>query len=75
MQWFSVFQYLTFRSIVSALTALAIVLIFCPYLIKRLKARKIGQAVRELGPQAHLQKTGTPTMGGALILVAITISM
>lgn len=69
-----VFQYLTFRSIVAALTALAIALIFSPGLIRRLLKHQIGQAVRDDGPQSHLQKSGTPTMGGALILFAIAIS-
>lgn len=72
---FHVFQYLTFRSIVSALTSLFIVLVFCPKLIERLVKLQIGQVVRSEGPQTHLKKTGTPTMGGSLILVALTISV
>ncbi len=71
-----VFQYLTFRSIVAALTALAIALIFSPKMIKKLIARQIGQTIRSDGPASHIEKkAGTPTMGGALILIAITISM
>lgn len=70
-----VFQYLTFRSIVSALTSLFIVLIFCPKLIERLIQLQMGQVVRTDGPQTHLKKTGTPTMGGSLILIALTISV
>ncbi len=72
---FRVFQYLSFRSIVSALTALIIALAVSPMLIKRLTLHQIGQTVREDGPKTHLKKSGTPTMGGALIIIAITVSM
>jgi len=72
---FRVFQYLSFRSIVSALTALSIVLFFSPTLIRRLTLRQIGQTVRNDGPESHLKKAGTPTMGGVLIILAMTISM
>lgn len=72
---FHVFQYLTFRSILSTLTALTISLLVGPYMIKRLSFRQIGQNVRDDGPQTHLKKSGTPTMGGALILVAIAASI
>lgn len=72
---FRVFQYLTFRSIVSALTALIIVLFFCPALIRKLVSMQIGQSVRTDGPQTHLKKSGTPTMGGVLMIIAITISV
>ncbi len=71
---FRVFQYLSLRSIVSALTALVMVLFFCPMLIRVLRRLQIGQSVRNDGPQTHLQKSGTPTMGGILILIAITLS-
>ena len=71
---FRVFNYLTFRSIISALTALVITLAFYPYLIKKLKKLQIGQMVRNDGPQAHLKKSGTPTMGGILIILVIAIS-
>ena len=70
-----VFEYLTFRSIVSALTALLIAIIVSPRLIQRLTAKQIGQTIRDDGPQSHLSKSGTPTMGGTLILVAIVISV
>lgn len=70
-----VFQYLTFRSIVSALTALIIVLWFSPKMIRWLKQQQIGQSIRALGPESHHQKSGTPTMGGALMLVALFVSM
>jgi phospho-N-acetylmuramoyl-pentapeptide-transferase len=68
---FNVFQYLTLRAIVGALTALLISLWFGPVLIRRLTLHQIGQYVRDDGPQSHLSKAGTPTMGGALILFAV----
>jgi phospho-N-acetylmuramoyl-pentapeptide-transferase len=71
---FYVFQYITLRGILGVLTALAISLLVGPPMIRRLTAYKIGQSVRADGPQTHLAKSGTPTMGGALILVAVTIS-
>ena len=71
---FRVFQYLTFRAILGALTSLLISFIIGPIMIRKLSSNKIGQSIRELGPQSHYEKSGTPTMGGALILVAITIS-
>ena len=71
---FSVFKYLTLRGILSVLTALAFALILGPVMIRRLSIHQIGQAVRDDGPQSHLSKAGTPTMGGALIIMAITIS-
>ena len=71
---FSVFQYITLRAVLAALTALIVGLAFGPAVIRRLAALKIGQAVRQDGPQTHLIKTGTPTMGGALILIAIAIA-
>jgi len=69
-----VFQYLTFRSILAALTALLVGLLLGPKLIKSLKELQIGQMVRDDGPQSHFNKRGTPTMGGTLILLAILIS-
>jgi len=71
---FNVFQYLTFRAILGALTALAISLLLGPWMIRRLTFHQIGQQVRAEGPDSHLPKAGTPTMGGALILVSIAIS-
>lgn len=71
---FNVFQYLTFRAILGVLTALAIALWVGPKMIRSLSFYQIGQSVRNDGPKSHLSKAGTPTMGGALILVAITIS-
>lgn len=71
---FAVFQYLTLRGILGVLTALALSLWLGPWMIRTLQIRQIGQAVRNDGPQSHLSKKGTPTMGGALILTAIAIS-
>ena len=71
---FNVFQYITFRGILGALTALSISLIVGPAMIKRLNYYQIGQSVRDDGPESHLKKAGTPTMGGSLILVSIGIS-
>jgi phospho-N-acetylmuramoyl-pentapeptide-transferase len=69
-----VFQYITFRAVMAAMTALLIGLALGPGVIRRLTALKIGQPVREYGMQSHLVKTGTPTMGGVLILLAIAVS-
>ena len=68
------FQYITFRTIMSALTALAMALLVGPRLIRQLTTMKAGQVVRNDGPQSHLTKAGTPTMGGALILAAIAVA-
>jgi phospho-N-acetylmuramoyl-pentapeptide-transferase len=71
---FNVFQYLTLRIILGVLTSLFISLLVGPYLIKRLNEYQIGQSVRDDGPETHLSKSGTPTMGGLLILVSIAVS-
>ena len=71
---FRVFNYLTFRAILSILTALAFSFIFGPWMIRRLTFHQIGQVIRQEGPQSHLAKAGTPTMGGAMILAAVTIA-
>ncbi len=71
---FAVFQYLTLRAILGVLTALIISFVVGPVMIRKLNHYQIGQNVRDDGPQSHLIKSGTPTMGGALILVAIAIS-
>lgn len=72
--FFRVFQYLTFRAVMAALTALLIGLIAGPFVIRRLIALKIGQPIREYAMQTHLSKSGTPTMGGVLVLLAIAIA-
>jgi phospho-N-acetylmuramoyl-pentapeptide-transferase len=69
-----VFQYITFRAVMAAMTALLIGIIAGPWVIRRLTELKIGQPVREYAMQSHLQKSGTPTMGGVLILISITVS-
>ncbi|TAK37413.1 MAG: phospho-N-acetylmuramoyl-pentapeptide-transferase [Betaproteobacteria bacterium] len=71
---FNVFSYITLRAVLACMTALAISLILGPLVIRKLTAYKIGQAVRDDGPKSHLTKAGTPTMGGALILLAIGIT-
>jgi phospho-N-acetylmuramoyl-pentapeptide-transferase len=71
---FAVFEYITLRAVLACATSLLIGLVAGPFVIRRLTALKIGQAVRSYGPQTHLVKTGTPTMGGALILISIGIS-
>ncbi|MDY6993838.1 MAG: phospho-N-acetylmuramoyl-pentapeptide-transferase [Pseudomonadota bacterium] len=71
---FNVFQYLTLRAILGALTALMLSLIVGPLMIHSLRLNQIGQSVRDDGPQSHLTKAGTPTMGGTLILIAIAAS-
>ncbi|UCB54311.1 MAG: phospho-N-acetylmuramoyl-pentapeptide-transferase [Thiotrichales bacterium] len=71
---FNVFQYLTLRAILGTITALVLSLIIGPSMIRKLTSYKIGQQVRDDGPQTHLTKAGTPTMGGSLILISIAIS-
>ena len=71
---FQVFQYLTVRGILGILTALALSLIIGPFMIRRLNYHQIGQVIRDDGPESHLSKAGTPTMGGALILISIIFS-
>lgn len=72
---FNVLGYITLRTVLAALTALVISLLAGPRVIRWLTAKKIGQAVRDDGPKSHLTKTGTPTMGGALILISIGITV
>jgi phospho-N-acetylmuramoyl-pentapeptide-transferase len=71
---FTVFRYLTLRAILGVLTALIISFVVGPAMIRRLRRYKIGQTVRDDGPQSHLTKAGTPTMGGALMLVAVGVT-
>ncbi len=72
---FNVFSYLTMRAILGALTALLMALLFGPAMIRRLNFHQIGQSVRDDGPESHLVKAGTPTMGGTLILVAMIVAI
>ena len=71
---FNVFNYITLRAVLATLTALVISFIVGPRMIRKLTAYKIGQSVRDDGPKSHLSKAGTPTMGGALILVSVAIT-
>jgi len=71
---FNVFRYITFRTAMAAVTAILLLLLLGPAMIRSLKRRQIGQAIRAEGPQSHLAKAGTPTMGGLLILFAILIA-
>ncbi|MCA1714929.1 MAG: phospho-N-acetylmuramoyl-pentapeptide-transferase, partial [Gammaproteobacteria bacterium] len=72
---FGLFAYLTFRGILAALTAMALSLWWGPAVIRRLAQYKGGQPIRSDGPQTHFSKAGTPTMGGALILIAVTVTV
>jgi len=72
--FFNVFRYITFRTIFASITALVICLFVGPWLIRKLQSLQIGQHIREDGPQSHLSKKGTPTMGGILIIIAVVIS-
>lgn len=74
MRAFNVFSYITLRAVLATMTALAISFAFGPLVIRWLAAKKIGQSVRTDGPETHLIKTGTPTMGGALILISVAVS-
>ncbi|MDP2805521.1 MAG: phospho-N-acetylmuramoyl-pentapeptide-transferase, partial [Gallionellaceae bacterium] len=71
---FSVFNYITLRAVLAAMTALFISFLVGPAMIRKLAQMKIGQSVRADGPQTHLIKAGTPTMGGALILTSVAIT-
>ena len=73
-RFFNVFGYITLRTVLAAGTALVLSLVFGPPVIRWLAAKKIGQAVRDDGPKSHLTKAGTPTMGGALILICIALT-
>ena len=72
--FFNVFRYITFRTIYATVTALLICFIVGPWLIRKLESLQIGQPIREDGPDSHLSKAGTPTMGGILIIFAVVIS-
>jgi phospho-N-acetylmuramoyl-pentapeptide-transferase len=74
LSWLNVFRYITFRSIGSAVTAFLILVVVGPWLIAWLRKKQIGQVIRDDGPQSHFSKQGVPTMGGVLILFAMTSS-
>ena len=71
---FAVFQYLSLCGILGVTTAVVISLMVGPWVIRKLNYHQVGQSIRDDGPQTHLVKAGTPTMGGALILLSICIS-
>jgi phospho-N-acetylmuramoyl-pentapeptide-transferase len=71
---FNVFRYITFRAIYASLTAFLICFVLGPWFIRKLRAMQVGQYIRDDGPQAHLKKAGTPTMGGTLIIFAVVVS-
>ncbi|HHL40261.1 MAG TPA: phospho-N-acetylmuramoyl-pentapeptide-transferase [Deltaproteobacteria bacterium] len=72
---FNVFQYITFRTIYAMLTSLVLSFIIGPYLIRKLKSLQVGEVIREDGPARHFSKAGTPTMGGAIILLVLLVSV
>jgi phospho-N-acetylmuramoyl-pentapeptide-transferase len=72
--YLNVFRYITFRTIYATITALVICFLLGPWLIRKLQALKMGQVIRDDGPEAHLAKEGTPTMGGILIIFAVVVS-
>jgi len=74
VSFFNVFRYITFRTIFASITALLICLVVGPWLIRKLQSLQIDQQIREDGPQSHLVKKGTPTMGGVLIIFAVMVS-
>src|SRR5512139_3141811 len=73
LHFFNVFKYLTFRTIYAVITALVVSFLLGPWMIRKLEALQVTQVIRTDGPESHLKKQGTPTMGGALILAAIVI--
>ena len=70
----ALFGYITFRTIMAAMTAMGVSLLIGPYFIRHMQARQYGQPIRQLGPESHQIKAGTPTMGGAMILIALVLS-
>src|SRR6187399_1822862 len=70
---FNVFSYLTVRAIFAVITGLALGLLLGPWMIEKLRFGKVGQVIRDDGPKSHFSKAGTPTMGGGLIIFAVTI--
>jgi len=72
---FNVFRYITFRTIYASLTAFFICFLLGPWMIRKLSGLQVGQYIRDDGPQSHLSKAGTPTMGGLLIVFSIVTSV
>ena len=75
VSYFRLFQYISFRSMAAALTALVLVLIFGSMMIRWLQRLKLGEEIRQLGPESHKSKAGTPTMGGIIIIGAVIVSI
>ena len=73
ISYFNVFRYITFRTIYASITALAICFVVGPWLIRKLESLQIGQSIREDGPDTHQSKSGTPTMGGIMIIFAVVV--
>ena len=74
ISYFNVFRYITFRTIYATITALVICFFLGPWIIRKLEALRVGQPIRDDGPDSHLSKKGTPTMGGLLIIFSVVIS-
>lgn len=74
VSWLNVFRYITFRTIYATITALVICFIIGPWLIRKLQSLQISQSIRDDGPESHMAKKGTPTMGGILIIFAVCVS-
>ena len=72
---FNVFRYITFRTIYASLTAFFICFLLGPWMIKKLATMQVGQYIRDDGPKSHLDKAGTPTMGGTLIILSLTAAI
>ena len=75
VSFFNIFQYITFRAAYAAITALLICFLFGPWVIARLRALKTGWMAREDTPTSHKAKAGTPTMGGVLIILSLSVSL
>ncbi len=73
LSWLNVLRYIPFRTIMATITAMLITFLLAPWFIRELKRKQIGQVVRKEGPESHLAKAGTPTMGGALILLSLLV--
>ena len=73
LSWLNVLRYIPFRTIMATLSAMVLTFVLAPWFIRELRRKQIGQVVRESGPESHRAKAGTPTMGGALILLSLLL--
>src|SRR6185369_3696961 len=73
LSWLNVLRYIPFRTIMATITAMLLSFVLAPWFIRELRRKQIGQVVRKEGPESHLLKAGTPTMGGALILLSLLV--